>query len=114
MEINTNLERFYVVEQRQFITGFFDTQAVQKTVLLSGIELPTEIYIYKESLELFNTALKDAKDFEEQSFKHVDQKTRFNAEMLHQKKEKTEELFKTLRPGIITAQKTMRDLLNAA
>jgi hypothetical protein len=113
-EMNTNVERFFVVEQRQFITEFFDTQEIQRVIGMPRINLPAEIGAYQQGIEMFNAALKDAKDFEESSYKSAEQKTRANAEVLHQKKEKVEELFKTLRPVMMAAEKTMRVLLNAA
>ncbi len=112
--MNTNVERFFVVEQRQFITESFDTLEIQRVISMSGVNLPAEICAYRQGIEAFNRALKDAKDFEEGSYKSAEQKTRANAEVLHQKKEKVEELFKTLRPVMMAAQKTMRVLLNAA
>lgn len=113
-EINANVERFFVVEQRQFITEFFDTAEVEQLIKASEEDLPREVLTYQKSMEAFNSALKEAKDFEAQSYAEVAQRTRAIAEVLHDKKEKVEELFKTLRPIIMSAQRSMRDLLNVA
>lgn len=110
-EANRNLERYYVVEQRQFITEAFDIEAWEDARMFSDLTFSDILSTYAAAIADFNAALKDVKEFEEVYSSSIDRKTRENAEVLHGKKEILEEKFQKLRPMIVSAQKSLREIL---
>ncbi|NTV29652.1 MAG: hypothetical protein HGA80_06190 [Candidatus Omnitrophica bacterium] len=110
-EANRNLERYYVVEQRNFITEPFDSEALDEARLLGGVKFQAELTAYASAIRDFNVALQDVKAFEGVYASGIDHKTRENAEILHAKKEALDEQFKRLYPVIVAAQKVLREML---
>ena len=112
IEINTNLERFYVISQREFISSAFDLQAWDEAKLYSGFIFPTEVLKCAAILENFNRTFAEMRTFEEFYSSSIDNKTRANAEILHAKKEQLEEQVKVIEDAILLAQKNLRTMLD--
>jgi hypothetical protein len=110
-EVNRNVERYCVIEQRQFISEFFDIEAWEEARAFSGIRFSREMEAYAVGVEAFNKLLKSAKDFEDKYSSSISHKTKINAEELHRRKENVDRAFEVLRPRIMTAQAEMRKLL---
>ena len=110
-EVNGNLERYYVVEQRQFITEPFDIEAWEEARMFSRLQFSSGLLEYAAAVRDFNAALKDMKEFEGIYSSSIEKKTRANAEVLHAKKEALEEKLQYLRPVIVSAQKALREML---
>ena len=111
-EMNTNLERYYVIDQRQFINVGFETRAWEDTKNLSGFKFSDKILDYAETLEDFNAALADIRAFEKQYSSDAATMTRENAQILHDKKETLDKKFSAIQPKIIAAQKALRMIMD--
>jgi hypothetical protein len=111
-EVDRNLERSYVVEQRQFITEPFDSQAWEEVRTFSSYHFSKELMEYAVTVQDFNQDLKGIKDFEEVYSSSLDMKTRDNAEILHAKKEVLREKFNAIRTKITAAQSSLRCMLD--
>ena len=113
-EINTNLECFYVIDQRQFISRGLDLEVWEDAKEFSGITFSQEMQAYAAALADFNRLFASMRAFEEMYSSSIDNKTRANAEILHARKEALEENIKAVQPHILTAQKIIRALLEPA
>jgi hypothetical protein len=107
-EVNSNLERYYVIDQRQFITMDFELKTWEDVRHFFGIRLPAEVLEYASALEDFNRAFADCCAFEATYTSNIDNKTLENAQILHAKKETLDEKFRSVQPKIIAAQKALR------
>ena len=107
-EVNTNMERFYVIDQRQFISMNFEMQAWEEARHFSGADFPSEVKEYATALEDFNRTFDDCRACEEVYSSSIENKTLEAAKVLHAKKEALEEKFKNIQPRILTAQKALR------
>jgi hypothetical protein len=110
-EINSNLERYYVIDQRQFITMDFEMSAWEEARHFSGVQYPGDVLDYASALEDFNRAFADCRAFEVTYSASIDNKTLETAKVLHAKKEAIEEKFRSLQPRIIAAQKALRAII---
>ncbi len=111
-EINANLERFYVIDQRQFIASPFDMDAWHAAKAYSGLHFDKKLHLYAEVLTEFNNGYYDVKQYEEMYSSSIDNKTRANAEILHAKKEFLDQRVNALQPHILTAQTILRSMLD--
>ncbi|MBF0618574.1 MAG: hypothetical protein HQL19_00220 [Candidatus Omnitrophica bacterium] len=111
-EISANLEKYLVIEQRQFITMDFEVQAWEEARHFTSVDFAPEVEEYAREVERFNAAFADCRAFEEHYSSSIDQKTRANAEVLHAKKEALLEQFNVIRPKIEAAQKAVRAMLS--
>jgi len=107
-EINSNLEKCYVIDQRQFITMDFEMSAWGEARHFSGVQFPEEVLDYASSLEDFNRTFADCRAFEETYTSSIDNKTLEAAKVLHAKKEALEDKFRSVQPKISAAQKALR------
>ena len=82
-EMEKNLESFYVMDQRQFITGGFLTDIWPLVKDLGIIKRHETIIMYAKSMEEFNHALKAHKEYETWYSGNIDHKTAENARKLH-------------------------------
>jgi hypothetical protein len=110
-EVNRNLERYYVVEQRQFITEAFDIEAWEEARMFLSLAFPDALVGYAAAVRDFNAVLRDMKEFEGIYSSSIEKKTRENAHILHAKKEALDEQFQRLRPLIVSAQEALREML---
>jgi hypothetical protein len=110
-EINNNLERCYVIDQRQFITMDFEMSAWEQARHLSGTKLPAEVVDYAFAMDDFNRAFADCRVFEEKYSSNIDNKTLENAQILHVKKEALNEKFRSIQPRILAAQQALRAMM---
>jgi hypothetical protein len=111
-EVNRNFERYYVIEQRQFITEPFDVEAWEDAAIFSDCHFPRELKDYAAAIQGFNRALKEVKDFEDVYSSSIEHKTRANAEILHAKKEFLQDQFNDIRQKITAAQASLRSILD--
>ncbi len=111
-EANRNLERYYVSEQRRFITDAFEIQVLEAAQTYLVINFPEEVISYADAVIDFNATLKDVKDLEAVYISNLAHKTRENAERLHSKKEALEQKMLRMKPIIVSAQKSLLDLLH--
>lgn len=107
-EMNNNLERYYVIDQRGFISAPFDLEDFQDARHYSGMTFPREVYYYAEVLETFNKLFRECREFEEMYSSGIQNKTHANAEILHAKKEALELRLKDIQGVIVAAQKALR------
>jgi hypothetical protein len=110
-EIKTNLERYHVIDQRQFITMDFKMTAWENSRHLSGVRLPAEVVDYAFALEDFNRAFADCQAFEHEYASSLDNKTLENAQILHAKKEALDDKFRSIRPKILAAEQAIRAMM---
>lgn len=110
-EISSNLERYYVIDQRQFITMDFEMGAWEETRHLSGLKLPPEVVDYAFALDDFNRAFADCRAFEKTYNGDLDKKNLENAQVLHAKKEALDEKFRSIQPRIMAAQQALRAVM---
>ncbi|MBF0594060.1 MAG: hypothetical protein HQL22_03755 [Candidatus Omnitrophica bacterium] len=106
-EINDNLERFYVIDQRQFISSDFSLQAWGEACHYPGLTFPEEVLEYAAVIEQFNDAFTDMQIFERSYSASLAKKTRANAEILHAKKEFLDNMVKHIKPRILLAQQAL-------
>ncbi len=102
-EMEKNLEYFYVMDQRQFITHGFLMECWPQVRALPLIQGHASILAYARSLEDFNASLKAYKDYEQWYTSHVDHKNPENARKLHAMKNGLDVKLKTLEEVIIPA-----------
>ncbi len=113
-EMEQNLETFYVMDQRQFITQGFALRAWKAVKDLSCIKKHESITVCMHALEEFNTMFKEHKDFEQWYTADLERKTPDNAKKLHGMKHELDKKIKALESIIIPAgqalEKEMLDL----
>ena len=111
-EMNVNLERFYVIDQRQFISSAFllDSWGVAKHS--ASVNFSAEVLDYASVLEQFNSAYEDMQIFEKSYLSSIANKTRANALILHAKKEFLDDMVRQIKPRILLAQQALRPLLD--
>ena len=110
-EINTNLERFYVIDQQGFISCEFETQALDELRNIPGTKLQEELTSYAALMDDFNAAFHDCRAFEKEYSSAMEHKTIENARILEAKKDALEERLHDIRPTIEAAQKALTALL---
>jgi len=111
-EMEKNLEFFYVMDQRQFITHGFLNDAWPRVKNLELIKQHETIAMYASAMEHFNSALKEYKDFEVWYTADVNRKSPDNARKLHTLKQNLDQKLKTLEAVIIPAgQDLEREML---
>ena len=102
-EMDKNLEIFYVMDQRQFITQGFILEAwdlVKNEELIN--KLPC-MKTYAQALQSFNSLYKEHKEFEQWYSADMSRKTPDNAKKLHALKHDLDKKMKSLEAIIIPA-----------
>lgn len=111
-EMDTNLERCCVLEQREFITMGFEQKVWKKIQDMPGLDLPEEVLSCEAFLDEFNALLEDIRVFEKNYMSNAESMTQKNAIVLHDKKEALDEMFPGVRLRIVTAQKTLGQMMD--
>ena len=112
-EMEKNLEAYYVMEQRQFITAGFLMQCWPQVQDLDIIKRQEAIKAYASSLLDFNKALQEYKSYEQWYTSDVRHKDPENAKKLHGLKNTLDHKLKTLEAIIVPAGQALeRELLN--
>jgi hypothetical protein len=111
-EIGVNLERYYVIDQRQFISLDFEMSAWEEARHFSGVQFPREVLDYASALGDFNRTFADCRAFEETYTSSIDKKTLEAAKILHAKKETLEEKFRSVEPRIMAAQRALKVMMD--
>ena len=111
-EMEKNMELFYVMDQRQFITAGFLTDMWPRVKDLELIKRHESIALYTHATEDFNLSLKTYKDYEAWYTGNIDHKTPENAKKLHAQKHELDLKLKGYESVIIPAgQDLEREML---
>jgi len=102
-EMEKNLEFFYVMDQRQFITHGFLTDAWGLVKDADIIKRHESIVVYAKAAGDFNHSLKSYKEYEVWYTGDVQNKTPENARKLHALKHELDQKLKLMEALIITA-----------
>ena len=102
-EMEKNLEIFYVMDQRQFITSGFLTDVWPRVNELDIIKRHGSISVYGKAMEDFNLSLKAFKEYEAWYTRDVNNKSPENARKLHAMKNELDLKLKTMESVIIPA-----------
>ena len=112
-EMEKNLEIFYVMDQRQFVTGEFLTVAWDQVKDETFIKKHAAILVYIQAIEDINRMLKEHKEFEQWYASDMGNKTPDNARALHGMKNDLDKKLKTMEAVIIPAGQTLeREMLH--
>jgi hypothetical protein len=112
-EMEKNLEIYYVMDQRQFITGGFEMRVWDKVKDLEIIKKQKLIQVYAQALLDFNSAFNENKSFEKWYTADIKNKTPENAKKLHALKHDLDQRVKTLEAIIIPAGQALeKELLS--
>jgi len=112
-EMEKNLEFYYVMDQRQFITHGFLTDFWPKVRDFESIKKYQSILTYGKAIEDFNNAYKTYKDFETWYTSDVNNKTPENSKKLHALKHGLDHKVQEMESIIILAgQDLEREMLN--
>ena len=110
-EMEKNLEKYYVMDQRQFIESNFDLQAWNKAQALKEFTFDERLKHYAYILEQFNTSYAAFKEFERWYVSDLKNKTAENAKKLHTQKQELETRVKKLDRIIIPAGQVLEKKL---
>jgi hypothetical protein len=102
-EMEKNMELFYVMDQRQFITGGFLTGTWPRVKEMDIIRRHETIATYARAMEDFNHSLKVHKEYESWYTGDVKNKTPENARKLHELKHELDLKLKGMEAVIIPA-----------
>jgi hypothetical protein len=102
-EMERNLELFYVIDQRQFVTQGFSMDSWNLVKDSDMVKKHESIKIYGRSLESFNKHFKEFKEYEQWYASDMTNKTPENAKKLHAMKHDMDQKIKGLEPIIILA-----------
>ncbi len=111
-EMEKNLETFYVMDQRQFITAGFKRSAYESVQGFDFINKSDAIKKYITTIDDFNKSFDAYKEFEQWYTSNTDHKTPDNAKKLHALKNSVDEKLKGMDAVIIPAgQDLEREML---
>ena len=102
-EMEKNLEFFYVMDQRQFITSGFLTDLWPQVKEMEIIKQHESIAVYAKAAEDFNHSLKAYKEYEIWYTGDVKNKTPENSRKLHGLKAELDQKLKSMEALIIPA-----------
>ncbi len=112
-EMEKNLEIFYVMDQRQFITEGFVIRVWDEVKNEEVIKRNEPILIYAQALIEFNLLYKEYKEFEHWYSSDMKNKTPENAKKLHALKHKLDAQMKAMEAVIIPAGQALeKELLS--
>ncbi|MBF0490062.1 MAG: hypothetical protein HQL15_05515 [Candidatus Omnitrophica bacterium] len=106
-EMEKNLEIYYVMDQRQFITGGFIMDTWEKVKDLEILKSQEAIQLYASTLLAFNSAFNENKTFEKWYSSSLEHRTPENAKKLHAFKNDLDQRVKTLEAIIIPAGQSL-------
>ena len=110
-EIKKNLERFYVMDQRQFIDGGFQDTCWQGIKSDHEFNFSPKITYYGSAIEAFNQAFADFKEHERWYSADLKNKTPENAKKLHSQKHELDLKLKKMDDVIIPAGEELEKFL---
>ena len=111
-EMEKNLESFYVMDQRQFITHGYLTETWGQVKEMDIIKRHESLGLYARAMEDFNQSLKAHKEFEAWYIEDPTHKTPDNAKKLHAMKHELDVKLQGLEKVIIAAgQDLEREML---
>jgi len=102
-EMEKNMELFYVMDQRQFITSGYLTQLWPRVSHIEIINKHRTIVEYARAMEDFNRSLKAHKDYENWYTGDINNKSPENARKLHALKNELDLKLKDMEAVIIQA-----------
>ena len=102
-EIEKNLELFYVMDQRQFITQGFLLCAWESVKGEDAVKKHEPILVYARAMERFNRLHKEHKEYEQWYAVDLKNKTPDNARKLHGLKQELDKQLKGMEALIIPA-----------
>ncbi len=106
-EMEQNLETFYVMDQRRFITQGFALRAWDAVKELNSIKKHESIIVCIRAFERFNVLFKEHKDFEQWYSADLERKTPENARKLHGMKHELDKQLESMESLIIPAGKAL-------
>ena len=112
-EIKKNLERFYVMDQRQFIDGGFQTRCWDGLKTTNEFNFSARIIHYGSAMENFNQAFASYKEYERWYAADLKNKTPENAQKLHAQKHELDLKLKKMDDVIIPAGEELEKFLIA-
>jgi len=111
-EMEKNMESFYVMDQRQFITHGFSTDTWAQVKDMDIIKRHETIIKYAAATEDFNNSLKAHKEYENWYTSDINNKTPENARKLHAMKNELDLKLRAMEAIIIYAgQDLEREML---
>ncbi len=102
-EMEKNLENFYVMDQRQFMTTGFVLKQWPKVNTYELVKGQQAIAVYAQAVEEFNQLLTKHKEYERWYASDMKNKTPENARQLHAMKQDLDQKLKSMETVIITA-----------
>ena len=102
-EMKKNLEIFYVMDQRQFITSGFHLVVWPLVKDLEAVKKHETITVYARALDEFNRLFKQQKEYEQWYISDLKNKTPDNARVLHSLKNDLDQKLKVMEAIIIPA-----------
>lgn len=112
-EMEKNLETYYVIDQRQFITNGFLMHQWENCKDIDLIKKHEAIKVYAASLTSFNEAFEEQRAYEQWYTSNMEHKTPDNAKKLHALKNGLMDRVKTIEAVIIPAGQVLeKELLN--
>ncbi len=112
-DMEKNLEYFYVMDQRQFITHGFSLKTWETVKAQPLIKKHESIEVCMQALEEFNRLYKEHKEYELWYTSDMKHKTPENARKLHALKHELDKKLKTLEAIIIPAGQALeREMVN--
>ncbi|MBF0571405.1 MAG: hypothetical protein HQL12_05985 [Candidatus Omnitrophica bacterium] len=102
-EMEKNMEFFYVMDQRRFITHGFLTDSWPLVKEMDIIRRHETIFLYARAVDDFNRSLKVLKEYETWYAGDVNNKSPENARKLHALKDELNEKLKGMESAIILA-----------
>lgn len=102
-ELKKNLEIYHVMDQRQFIDLEFKTNVWQKIKSTDAIHSFEKVCLYGQKIEEFNQFYRNFKEFEKWYASDMTNKTRENAQKLHDQRSQLESHIKEIYPVICRA-----------
>lgn len=113
VEIEKNLEIFYVADQRQFITREFLSESYKTVKDQPTVRKHERIMAYANAVEVFNRSWQEHKEYEKWYASDIKNKNPENARKLHALKNGVDAQLKAMEGFIIPAgQDLERELLN--
>ena len=106
-EMEKNLELFYVMDQRQFITHGFTIEVWERVKNDEIIKKHNDIVACVQAMTDFNQQFKNYKDYEQWYVGDVNNKTPDNAKKLHAMKNDLDQKLKGMDALIIPAGQTL-------
>jgi len=111
-EMEKNLEYYYVMDQRQFVTHGFLTDTWGAIKDVDMVKKNPSLAIYAQAIEDFNRAYKAYKDYEAWYTSDSKNKTQENGKKLHALKHELDQRLSTMEAIIISAgQDLEREML---